>query len=275
MWYWHPWQPCIVIRERINPKDGATIVWVPAGKFHMGSDEWANDEFRVAVQQRDLSRFRHVLMARLHGRGLSSNEAPLHTVYLNGYWIYKSEVTVKQYRAFCRATKRKMPQPPAWDWQDTHPIVNVTWRDAADYAVWAGATLPTEAQWEKAMRGLDGRSYPWGNNWDGAKCACDEQAHPKVSPSPVGNFPEDASPYGAQDMAGNVSEWCADWYNGEYYQHSPRRNPTGPGTGTVRIIRGGSWGAYLPVEFRTARRNWFIPSGRSGDVGFRCVCRLP
>ncbi len=109
------------------------------------------------------------LMGSKAGEG-SDDEHPQHTVDLTGYWIYRTDVTVAQYRKFCTATGREMPDAPDWGWQDDHPVVNVDWDDANAYADWAGAALPTEAQWEKAARGTDGRIYPWGNDWDATKC---------------------------------------------------------------------------------------------------------
>jgi len=130
-----------VVKEgnrHINAKDRAEVVYIPAGEFTMGSKP---------------------------GVG-KSDEQPEHKVDLDGYWIYQTKVTVAQYRQFCQATGRSMPNAPSWGWKDDHPIVSVTWDDATAYAKWAGAALPTEAQWEKAARGTDGRIYPWGNEWD-------------------------------------------------------------------------------------------------------------
>jgi len=219
---------------RVNPKDGATMVYVPAGDFLMGSD-------------------------------LSQ-----HTVYLNSYWIYQTEVTVAQYRKFCQVTDRQMPAEPSWKWQDDHPIENVSWEDAAAYAQWAGATLPTEAQWEKAARGTDGRVYPWGNDWDGAKCVNSTRI-----PKSVGSCPVGASPYGALDMAGNVWEWCADWYDAGYYKTEPVRNPPGPATGMSRVLRGGAWYLKNSDSFRAAYRFYDVmPTYRNYySFGFRCVLR--
>jgi formylglycine-generating enzyme required for sulfatase activity len=208
LWYWRPWHRPIVIREGNNPRDGAAMVWVPAGTFRMGTDH-----LRVAVRNRDWKEARHALRRRLKGQE-GSNEAPSRTVYLDGYWIYKYEVTVKQYRAYCRATNRQMPEMPWGGWRDNDPIVNVSWHDATEYAVWAGASLPTEAQWEKAARGLNGWTYPWGNFWDGTKCSNSVDAGAGAPPSPIGSFPTGISPYGAHDMAGNVEEWCLDFLTG-------------------------------------------------------------
>ncbi|MBM3496659.1 MAG: hypothetical protein FJX72_20420, partial [Armatimonadetes bacterium] len=195
---------------RINPKDGAEMVYIPAGEFIMGSD----------------------------GGG---DEKPRRKVYLDGYWMYQHEITVAQYRRFCSETGRKMPDAPSWGWKNDHPIVNVSWHDAKAYAAWAGVQLPTEAQWEKAARGTDGREYPWGSTFDSSKAVCSVRPRDENSTAPVGSIPAGASPYGCLDMAGNVWEWCADWYDGGYYRKAPNRNPTGPASGTLRVLRGGSW----------------------------------
>ena len=223
----------------MNAKDRAEVVFVPAGEFTMGSKPEVGDY----------------------------DEQPEHKVDLDGYWIYQTEVTVAQYRAFCQATDRSMPDVPSWDWKDDHPIVNVTWDDAAAYAKWAGAALPTEAQWEKAARGTDGRMYPWGNEWDVAKCVSG------VELAPVGSIPAGASPYGALDMAGNVWEWCADWYGS--YAAAPAKNPTGPANGTSRVLRGGSWNYYVASNPRCALRYYCGPSYWLNFFGFRCVVLSP
>ena len=225
---------------RANPKDGAPMVWVPTGTFRMGSTDAGNP-----------------------------NEQPQHTVTLNGYWIYRYEVTVAQYRKFCAATGHQMPTAPKWGWHDQHPIVFVTWHDAVAYATWAGARLPTEAEWEKAARGPDGNEYPWGNEWDAEKC-------PKelLGTHPVGSYPADVSPYGVLDMAGNVREWCHDWYRADAYASSPAPNPTGPSAGTARIIRDGSWvDARIQDQeaYRSARRDAMPPSEKCNFIGFRCA----
>jgi len=268
LWVWRPWQRPITIVESVNPKDGAAMVWVPAGTFRMG-----DDGIRDAARRHEWREMRDALLARLRGRA-TSDESPVHTVYLDGYWIYKYKVTVEQYRKFCRATGRTMPAAPRYSWQDGHPIVNVTWHDAAAYAGWAGASLPTEAQWEKAARGPDGRIYPWGNAWDGTRC-CNSVDHSVASTSPVGSFSAGSSPYGAQDMAGNVWEWCADWYDAGYYRYAPRWNTTGPATGTMRLLRGGCWGDISPKRFRVTFRDYYLPMLQYRPVGFRCVYRQP
>lgn len=230
---------------RLNPIDGAEMVFVPAGEFTRGSSDEDADA--------------------------SSDEKPARKVYLDGYWIYKYPVTVAQYKVFCAATGREMPNEPPWGWVHNHPIVNVTWDDAAAYAVWAHASLPTEAQWEKAARGTDGRTYPWGNEWDPSRCAHSENDWGDLgSTRPVGSYKEGASPYGVMDMAGNVWEWCADWYGEDYYKSSPASNPVGPVDGIVRVVRGGSWDSYDPVHFRAAICLRDYPANKSKHTGFSC-----
>ena len=215
-------------------KDGAAMVAVPAGEFMESSK-------------------------------------PQRRVTLDGYWIDKNLVTVAQYKKFCGDTGRKMPSIPPWGWKDDHPMVNVTWNDAKAYADWAGASLPTEAQWEKAARGTDGRKYPWGNDWDTSKLwsSVDGEKH---GTAPVGSFPKGASPYGALDMTGNVWEWCADWYGDDYYENAPARNPVGPATGDCRVLRGGCWYYVVEYGFRCAYRLDYEPPNRL-TLGFRCALR--
>jgi sulfatase modifying factor 1 len=256
---------------RINPKDGAEMVWVPAGAFTMGSTE----EQIAAVLKKYPKEYQEAL------KFLFDAEKPPHKVYLDGYWMYKYEVTVKQYRKFCKATKKTMPKAPPWGWINNHPMVKVSWYDAAGYAKWAGVALPTETQWEKAARGNDGRIYPWGNDWDASKCASSLKTGLK-STKPVGSYPAGASPYGCMDMAGNVWEWCADWYDPNYYVNAPTKNPTGPSEAVkfevfgntikgARVLRGGSW--YLAdYEYcRCADRSYDGPAVRHNSYGFRCA----
>ncbi len=183
------------------------------------------------------------------------------------------------------ATGRIMPDPPTGGWKDEHPIVNVTWADAKSYADWAGVQLPTEAQWEKAARGMHGRRYVWGDDWP-PSAAVGNLADQFLSPvpgykdghrdtAPVGSFRGGVSPYGCLDMVGNVWEWCADWYGKGYYGTGPDKNPTGPATGDSRVARGGSFFSLDRYAYRVSRRMSF-QTGRGGnfccnDLGFRCV----
>jgi len=222
-------------------KDGAEMVLIPAGEFIMGSKDYNNGK-------------------------------PQRRVYLDAYYIDVYPVTVAQYRRFCKETKREMPSSPSWGWIDNHPIVNVSWNDAKAYCDWAGKRLPTEAEWEKSARGTDGRKYPWENEWDARKCRCSRNNWGDAgSTSPVGSFPQGISPYGVYDMAGNVWEWCADWYDKGYYSISPKSNPTGPSSGQFRVLRGGSWFDGTPDSIRVSYRDRYDPMNMFDVVGFRCA----
>jgi formylglycine-generating enzyme required for sulfatase activity len=265
----------------VNPKDGAEMVWVPAGEFLMGSSDeelallmplgpGATRSDKRAVEKTLREKFGH--------------EKPQRKVFLDGYWIYKYEVTVGQYRKFCAATKAEMPSAPEWGWKNDHPMVMVNWQDAVDYSTWAGVSLPTEAQWEKAARGTDGRIAPWGDLWNPSLCA--NSVKTKLSgPQPVGSYPFGASPYGAMDMLGNVWEWCADWYGPKYYGKAPLKNPTGPPKEEMlkeysspssggRVHRGGAWFVDYKYVFRCATRSHYDPTIRDGGRGFRCARTL-
>ena len=224
--------------SRVNPKDGAEMVYVPAGDFLMGDTD--------------------------------QKDNPRRTVTLDAFWIYKNDVTVEQYRKFCKETGRAMPLEPDWGWLSIHPVVNVTWDDARAYCAWAGAALPTEAQWEKAARGTDGRLYPWGNQWDVDKAWCSQKMI-RTGTAPVGSCPAGASPYGCLDMLGNVMQWCADWYDVSYPKNAPATNPTGPDTGDHRVLRGGTWSGSFEAGCRTADRHFIVPTHSYNFIGFRAA----
>jgi formylglycine-generating enzyme required for sulfatase activity len=237
------------------------MVRIPAGEFTMGSLD--NDA------------------------SSSKDEHPQHTVYLDEYWIDQYEVTNRQYKQFCDATSRSYPSDPKFSGMDNHftnypdyPVVNVSWDDASAYARWAGNRLPTEAEWEKAARGTDGRKYPWGNdepdaggfyraNYSGTDSISARRDGFRYT-SPVGSYERGKSSYGCYDMAGNVWEWCSDWYDENYYGRSSDRNPQGASSGSSRAFRGGCWINYAWV-LRCAYRYWGGPAGRWNGLGFRCA----
>lgn len=231
----------------VNPTDGAEMVWVPEGEFLMGS--------------------------KAEDKTAQDSETPQHRVTLSGYWMYRTEVTVGQYRKFLKETGGQMPREPEFKWKDNHPMVNVGWNDAKAYAEWAGARLPSEAEWEKAARGDDGRAYPWGRGFSPNFCWSADASggdNHKIGTAPVGSFPLGESPYGCLDMAGNVWEWCEDYFGAEYYDVSARLDPKGPRYATDHVFRGGAW--FAPMDMvRCAVRGHRPPEFANDSLGFRCA----
>ena len=228
-----------------GPHQEQSMVLVPAGEFTMGSSTGDADE------------------------------RPVRQVYVDAFYMDKHQMSVGKYGTFLEATSHEAPED--WDVMDKpvhqkRPVINVDWADADAYCKWAGKRLPTEAEWEKAARGTDGRIYPWGN-----ELPTDFHANMKkeiwnnhVVLTPVGMFEGGKSPYGIYDMAGNVWEWVSDWYDKDYYKTGSLRNPTGPPTGNYRVIRGGSWGSS-PKDLRSADRESRLPSFGGLGTGFRCA----
>jgi sulfatase modifying factor 1 len=205
--------------------------------------------------------------------GSDRRDNPRHTVTLSAYWIYKNLVTVEMYKEYCKATGAKMPPPPKFnaDWiKEDHPVVNVSWHNAKAYSKWAQVDLPTEAQWERAARGTDGRKYPWGNEFECGKVwASKKKVADAGGTTAVGHY--GISPCGCTDMAGNAWQWCADWYDAEYMKMSPASDPMGPRSGTGRVLRGGSWGDNRADRFGCAQRANCRPDAENRFFGFRCA----
>ncbi len=250
----------------IGKANSMVMVYVTEGEFEMGTSDEQRDRLIEEVGWEE---------------GWNTNEQPIHTVYLDAFWIDQTEVTNGQY-ALCVADGAcQEPHSLASQTRSSYygnpefnnfPVLYVDWHRAEAYCAWAGRRLPTEAEWEKAARGTDERTFPWGEgidstlaNYGGSGCkTCDTRA--------VGSYPDSASPYGALDMAGNVYEWVADEYDKRYYYDSPSENPLGPSYGGSKyMIRGGSWdGTANSVRSATRWR-------RKADyvdfpsVGFRCA----
>lgn len=205
------------------------------------------------------------------------DEQPAREIDLDPFQIDRYEVTNHQYGQFAAATGHRKAGPPARYAKNVgrmrgpnQPAVYVSWEDARDYCQWKGKRLPTEAEWEKAMRGTDGRLWPWGNqerpngaNWarvdDGADVA-----------AVVGTFESDASPFGVMDGAGNVMEWVEDWYSETYFKDSPDRNPPSPEHGVYRVLRGGGY-TTTGADVRITSRSKMVPDFRDETIGFRCA----
>ena len=243
--------PAMAAAPASKELDSVPMVTIPAGEFLMGNPE---------------------------GKG-RADEWPQRSVYLDAFAIDQVEVTNERYLAFVATTGHRNPPNPYGTGPlqsakgiEQLPVVQTTWYDAKAYCSWAKKRLPTEAEWEKAARGTDGRLFPWGNEPATPKRAnFDREWEDEKTLYPVGSFPDGDSPYGVKDMAGNAREWVSDWYDADYYKHAPERNPQGPDKkGVVRSIRGGSWHSPLADITSSAR-------GRGGfalqthGTGFRCA----
>lgn len=262
-----PTQEPVAEATKVWETDNSVMVHVPAGDFYMGSRD--SDDASA-----------------------DDDEKPMHPVSLDDFWIDKYEVTNEQFAHFLNEKGNQEKDGVSWvnveeegsniiyeDGQyepksgyGDHPVTYVSWYGAQSYCQWAGKRLPTEAEWEKAARGTDGKIWPWGNDWDEEKVNS-KDAGPGHTTA-VGNYQDGTSPYGCMDMAGNAWEWVADWYQWDYYQTLPGRNPQGPNQGIYRAVRGGSW--VLPQRLtRCAGRFGLTPQVRRGDLGFRCASSSP
>jgi formylglycine-generating enzyme required for sulfatase activity len=211
-----------------------------------------------------------------HDPELKEFETPRREVYLNRFKIAKFPVTREEYATFLKPdSSGRSQQTSSHDSRFSelinHPVVNITWHEARAYAAWLNRStgnpyrLPTEAEWEKAARGSNGLVYPWGADYDGRRC--NVRGDGPATTTPIDKFPEGASSYGVMDMAGNVAEWCLDWYR-EFYASDQARNPTGPRSGDYRVVRGGSW-RYSSHAARCASRYWCPPDQKRDNTGFR------
>lgn len=234
--------------EEITGRDGASMVLVPAGEFIMGSDKGDDDE------------------------------KPIHRVQVDTFYIDKFEVTNGKFAKFIDAVKGEPPW--GFDDKDTpvahadQPVRWVTWLDATAYCQWAGKRLATEAEWEKAARGTDGRLYPWGDEPPTSAHAVFGQKEGSESLPPFSNRDKGKSPSGAQDMAGSLYEWIADWYDDQYYAKTPSQNPRGPSEGAQKVQRGGSY-TNNPYRLRASFRTKDNPTEARPNVGFRCTQDVP
>ncbi len=252
----------------VRPADGAVMVYVPSGEFTMGSSQAQLDTAASLCEQYPDG------WNKCDQAQIVEDEAPPHTVTLDGFWIDRAEVTNAQYELCVQAgacRPSRLAGNPAYNRAD-YPAAGIPWQQAANYCAWAGGRLPTEAEWEYAARGASGALYPWGDSFDcqGGNFGDDDtdcdDGYPE--PAPVGSFPAGVSWCGALDMAGNVWEWVSDTYGA--YPVADQANPTGPASGDQRILRGGSWG-YGPPFVRSAYRYPVPPGADYLAVGLRCA----
>ena len=236
---------CPASAAPIAGSDGAPMVHVSAGEFIMGSENGREDE------------------------------KPRRRVYLEEFYIDKYPVTNEKFARFVESSgyvtdTKKIGPGSSYRNRMKHPVVQISWNDAAAYCRWAGKRLPTEAEWEKAARGTDGLKYAWGNSWVGSKLIWSRNSGSQVH-SVERSYNTHKSPYGAVDMAGNTWEWVQDWYKKDYYWNAPKSNPKGPNSGKRRVMRGGSWYDAKTRYFRAANRNGINPGGGNLSRGFRCA----
>jgi sulfatase modifying factor 1 len=304
------------VNATMAPGPGKRIIWIAAADFPgryftqvvakvLASDGPALSGEMVSVPAGSFTM----------GSTAAANEQPVHTVYLDSFFVDKYEVTNAEFKQFIDAGGYSTPafwsgagwsarssygwtQPLYWTTGEYHsgtawpgfPVVGVSWYEAEAYANFVGKRLPTEAEWEKAARGTDQRTYPWGEGLDGSRAnyygsgdPYDNNTTPvgfydgRLHPNPPFQTTDSPSPYGAYDMAGNVWEWVADWYQSNYYSVSPPSNPPGPVSGSSRVLRGGAWdndSGYLRSAYR---RSYYYdsPYDRNYYIGFRCARTLP
>lgn len=249
----------------VNPIDGATLIFIPEGEFTMGLSE-EQVQFLLSI------------CPDCNADHFYASQPP-HPVYLDAFWIYQTEVTNAMYTACVRADRCPRPSDigsstrseywgnPAYD---DYPVIFVNWFAAQQYCEWAGARLPTDAEWEKAARGTDARIFPWGDDPPGPTLA--NTGDRNGDTRAVGSYPAGASPYGVLDMTGNVWEWTADWHDLNYYRFSPLDNPQGPDSSPDGSRSGRSGGWYWHGAFGSAAyHDSWEPENVSSETGFRCA----
>ena len=265
-------------------KDGAPMVLVPAGPFRMGTSEEDIQKLLIICPRCKPSRF--------------DEERPARRIHLDAYYIDKYPVIVRLFERFVKETKHETEAEREgwgwvlenWNWKKEkganwrepfgskvhgiavpdHPVVQVAWADADAYCRWAGKRLPTEAEWEKAARGTDGRLFPWGDDWDSSKLIYRDNGGGQTHPVQRADLTH-AGPYGAVDLAGHVWEWVADWFGKDAYRSADMKNPRGPVRGEERVKRGGAWNIGVLLTFRTAFRDYHDPGFSNNISGFRCA----
>ena len=274
-----PLKSTSVLEDEVTDSKGISMRLVTAGEFIMGGSA---DNALIECRS-------------LYNSGMCeaewfADEEPAHTVYLEDYYMDKYEVNIASYRecvtrgtcepptAISSSTRANYYNDPKYD---NYPVIYINWNMANAYCEYRGARLPTEAEWEKGARGTDGRTYPWGNSFNGldvnfcdSNCLNDgrnkDYNDGYADTAPVDSYPRGVSMYGIFNLAGNVWEWGADWYGETYYASSPSNNPTGPETGYARVVRGGSWNNFGDVV-RVLNRNWVRATFSDNGIGFRCV----
>jgi formylglycine-generating enzyme required for sulfatase activity len=277
----------------IKGQDGAEMVLVPAGAFWMGSQtediQMRVDDCKKSVKPENRDKCDEWFR----------DEGPQRQIFVDAFYIDRYEVTNALFERFLTARSyRTTAETEGWGWvfrpsdgrweklkgatwrapggpgtsaPPTHPVVQVSWYDADAYCKWVNERLPTEAEWEKAARGVDGRRYPWGEDWNAARANGDMSAK---ATRPVGSYAAGVSPYDIHDMSGNVFEWVADWHDPSFYPRQPERNPSGPASGQQRVLRGGGWHSR-PIALRAASRGSGVMDFRYNYTGFRCAKGLP
>ncbi|MEJ2231092.1 MAG: formylglycine-generating enzyme family protein [Nitrospirales bacterium] len=234
--------------ESQEPGTGEDMVEIPAGEFILGSNQGG------------------------------FNEKPAHAAYLGTYWIDRYEVTYQQYMEFVEATGHRQPGPPSRYARKLEvlrglhqPVTYVSWSDANEYCRWKGKRLPTEQEWEKAMRGTDGRTWPWGEGLTGHPANFAGEADGFLVTAPVGSFPLDRSVFGVYDGAGNVMEWTDDWYvEGLYSQETTISKVRDQSPSTYKTMRGSGYTSQ-GVDLRITNRSFMVPDFRDETIGFRCA----